>query len=154
MASKREAFHHYENEGKTLSSNEEYEDRRTRRRNVRLNPLVYGNPPAVELTPGEKFRTEAFLTVIDQLRTSLKERITAYQEIYERFGLFAELRDTESEIESLKRNAKNLVYTYPNDLEPDLVNELMQFRHVIGFYKRNDDECPEMFQYRIIMENE
>lgn len=93
--SKRDAFETYEIAGKELSNTEEYQSVRVRRPSVKLWPLDYGETPAVQLSPRDKFRTECFLPVIDQLNLALAERMMAYEAICERFGFLAELNDIE-----------------------------------------------------------
>ncbi len=58
---KRNEFETSETAGKKLSGTQEYESVRTRSKNVQLQPLDYGKASAVQLTPAEKFPTEAFL---------------------------------------------------------------------------------------------
>lgn len=51
-------------------------------------------------------------------------------------------------MKALARKAKNPMDIYLNDFEPDPVNEFMQFKHIIKFYKM---KC---FNIEVIMENE
>lgn len=82
VESKRDEFEKYEEGGKELSGADEYEIVRSRPRSKRQQPLDYGRTAAVELSPREKFRTEAFLQVLDQLTVSLTERLEAYKAQY------------------------------------------------------------------------
>lgn len=47
--------------------------------------------------PHVKFRTQAFLSVIDLLTTSLQELIDVYKEVDGRFGFLEKLDDIEPE---------------------------------------------------------
>lgn len=49
-------------------------------------PLDYGHAEEAQLTASEKFRSECYLTVIDQLITSIAHRISAYEEVDNYFG--------------------------------------------------------------------
>lgn len=84
----RNNFNHYESLGKDRSGLEEYSDKskRVRRTNTRLNPLDYPNQEEIILRGSENFRIKCFLPVIDQLTTSLHDRISAYEEIGNHFG--------------------------------------------------------------------
>ncbi|XP_043483555.1 uncharacterized protein LOC122512016 [Leptopilina heterotoma] len=151
VESKRDAFERYEIAGKELSNTEEYESVRVRRPSVKLRPLDYGQAPAVQLSARDKFRTECFLPVIDQLNLALAERIMAYEAICERFGFLVELNDIEPCQLELKAN--NLVDAYPEDLERNLTNELV---HLVAFskqYEKREGESTEVFLYRLILEN-
>ncbi|XP_051165718.1 uncharacterized protein LOC127284365 [Leptopilina boulardi] len=131
VESKRDAFETYEVAGKELSNVQEYEIVRVRRPNVTRRPLDCVQAPSVQLLPRDKFRTESFLPVFDQLVSSLTERIAAYEVIYERFGFLAELSTIESA--ELERKANNLVDVYPEDLDGNLANELL---HLVAFSKQ------------------
>ncbi|XP_043483534.1 uncharacterized protein LOC122511996 [Leptopilina heterotoma] len=151
VESKRDSFETYEIAGKELSNTEEYESVRVRRPSVKLRPLDYGQAPAVQLSARDKFRTECFLPVIDQLNLALAERIMAYEAICERFGFLAELNDIEPC--ELEIKANNLVDAYPEDLERNLTNELV---HLVAFskqYEKREGESTEVFLYRLILEN-
>ena len=95
---------------------------RARRRSVRQTPLDYGQTPEVQLSPSDRFRTQSFLPVIDQLDQSLTQHIAAYDAVSRRFGFLGKL--TAAEIQSA---ATDLVATYSDDLEDCLGNELVQF---------------------------
>jgi len=127
ILSKRDSFDEYEQQGSDMSGTSEYAQsyNRARRRSVRQSPLDYGQTPEVELSPSDRFRTQSFLPVIDQLDQSLTQRIAAYDAVSRRFGFLGKLNImTAAEIQSA---ATDLVATYSDDLEDCLGNELVQF---------------------------
>lgn len=151
VISKRDKFDEYEAAGKELSDTDEYESIRGRRRNVRLESLDSGRTPEVDMTAREKFRIQAFIQVIDQFSTSLSQRIEAYKTICDKFGFLSELSSCKPD--TLREKGRNLVNSYPEDLDESLVNELLQFAEFIKNYEKGNEESTEMFQYRIILQN-
>ena len=80
VASKRDSFNIYEKQGEELSGSAYYMQMQNRhkRRNVRPNPLDYGQAGDVVLSPSLKYRTESFLPGVDQFFASLDQRLQAY----------------------------------------------------------------------------
>jgi len=129
ILSKRDCFDGYEKQGSDVSGTSEYarshNRARCRRRNVRLTPLDYGQTPEVELSPSDRFRTQSFLPVIDQLHQALTQRIKAYDTVSQRFGFLGKLNTMNDE--EIQSAATDLVATYSDDLDDCLGNELVQF---------------------------
>ncbi|XP_017467866.1 PREDICTED: uncharacterized protein LOC108360188 [Rhagoletis zephyria] len=150
VKSKRDAFDTYEEAAKDLSEVSDYENVRVRSANVRLQPLG-SQVSAVQLSARDKFRTEAFLPVIDKLTSALEDKISCYKLVFERFNFIGELMLMESE--DINLHAKKLVETYPNDLESSLGNELIQLRDFAYLHEKRENESTELFLYRIIKEN-
>ena len=136
-----------------MSGLKDYAPIRYRKKNVRLNSLNNNQTAATQLSPKEKFRSESFISIIDQLVVSLTERIAAYKTICQRFGFLNKFEKLETS--ELQSAANYLVSIYPNDLESSLGNELIQFSSFIRIYIETlkDNEQWEMFLYRIIEEN-
>jgi hypothetical protein len=61
VESKRESFTEYERQGVEIAGTAKYVQTRTRRRNVMLNPLDYGQAPEAVLSDSQKFRVQNFL---------------------------------------------------------------------------------------------
>jgi hAT family C-terminal dimerisation region len=78
-----------------------------------------------DLSPRETFKTQTYLVMIDSLLAELEKRMKAYDDICKTFGFLSEL--TSLSIEQIEDKAKNLVSSYPDDLEDTLVAELIQF---------------------------
>ena len=137
-----------------MSGSADYVQTKTRhkRRNVRLNPLDYGHAEEVQLSPSEKYRTESFLPVIDKFIASLDQRLQAYKQISSQFSLFSHLKQLSSD--ELQAVAKQLVRSYPDDIDIAFIEELCQF---VAFANIFTDEEPkdistELFLYRLIID--
>jgi len=78
----RNKYEEYEEKAKQMSGLKDYAPIRYRKKNVRLNLLNNNQTAATQLSPKEKFRSESFISVIDQLVVSLTERIAAYKTIF------------------------------------------------------------------------
>ncbi|PIK45327.1 hypothetical protein BSL78_17828 [Apostichopus japonicus] len=135
---KRESFHVYEEKGKEMSGTDEYVQTRNRQRNVRLNPLHYGqsDPEEAALSPSEKFRVQNFLPVIDQFLSSLEQRLEAYENTCSLFGFLRKLETLDcNEIEAA---AAKLVSEYKVDLDQSLGVELVQFAAFFTHFPEDD----------------
>lgn len=154
VESKRNDFDKYEEAAKKISHTDEYVQSltRTRTKNVRLNPLDYGKAQDANLSPKEKYKVSAFIPVVDQLSVSLTERLHAYEAVRSRFGFLNHIEKMDAE--NLHAAAEALVKVYPDDLEPSLGNELVQFVSLIDSYKKEKDfgtdQSPELFYYQIL----
>ena len=84
----------------------DYEDlsQRSRQRSSRQT-FFDGSAPSVQLIGKEKFKIETFLPIIDTLTLHLKQRLSSYKDINDRFDLFFYLRNLTSE---------ELTDTFPN----------------------------------------
>lgn len=155
---KRESFEKYEQKAVTLTDCVEYEaeSKRTQKRNVRLAPLDCVQAPEVDLTPSEKFRTQSFLTTIDELDGALTKRLQAYELIDTRFGFLNKL-DMLSDDEVLAAS-KTLVDSYNEDLDEELGNEVVQFKNFSNQFKNEYEKSEkqvskERWMYQIMLEN-
>lgn len=64
---------------------------------------------------------ECFISVIDQIVTSLSERVAAYEQVENNFGFLKNLRNlADSEI---KKHSEKLLTIYETDLKDYLVEE-------------------------------
>ncbi|KAE9521910.1 hypothetical protein AGLY_017717 [Aphis glycines] len=136
-----------------MSGKTDYPEIRIRSQNVRLTPLENRNQETIRLSQREKFRSENFLPVIDQLYTSLTDRIKAYDIICKRFGFFRKLGNIEPS--ELLLSATNLVNIYSEDLEATLGNELLQFNSLVNLRQKDcgKEESWELFLFRILYED-
>ncbi|XP_050063061.1 zinc finger MYM-type protein 1-like [Aphis gossypii] len=150
---KRNSFDDYEETAKKMSGKTDYPEIRIRSQNVRLTPLENRNQETTQLSQREKFRSENFLPVIDQLYTSLTDRIKAYDIICKRFGFFRKLGNIEPS--ELLLSATNLVNIYSEDLEATLGNELLQFNSLVNLRQKDcgKEESWELFLFRILYED-
>ncbi|XP_066947126.1 uncharacterized protein [Macrobrachium rosenbergii] len=129
IETKREKYEEYEAAGIRLSGTEEYTEVRHCVRNVRLNPLDYGNAKDAQMSRKVKFCANSFLPVIDQIVQSLSDRIVAYDVVCERFGFLNRLEDMDAD--EINSAAASLVSFYKDDLEPGLKDELVHFVELI-----------------------
>ena len=126
VESLREKFSEYEEKGRMLSEVHQYrsEKRRKRRRNVRLNPLDYGQSEESTFSSSEKFRVESFINVVDEFVTSLNQRLVAYEETSEKFSVFR--CDSSSDVTTIQNAAKQLVNQFSDDLDLSFPSECIQ----------------------------
>ena len=84
----------------------------------------------VVLQGREKFRVETFIVIVNQLQTSLRGRIDAYEDVRKVFIVIAEFRVLD--YDQLREHAQTLAETYSTDLEPSrpmFCDEMVQFVH-------------------------
>ena len=157
----RENFENYETVGKEKSDSQVYElnQKRTRRQNLRLNPLDYGKEKNTEFTDFQKFRVECYLPVIDQIITSLTQRIAAYEKVENYFGFLRKLDNLSPQ--EIKEHSLKLIEVYEDDLEENLTKELVQFKEftkvfIINDISRSEEEktCFEYKMYQLIIEKD
>ena len=94
-----------------------------------MNPLDYVRSAETVFSSAENFRINSHLPVIDELTSSLTERIEAYDQVNGYFGFLSKL-DTEEILssEEILKKADNLLKLYENDIEEGLKTELLQFK--------------------------
>ena len=102
-----------------------------------------------DLSPRETFKTQTYLVMIDSLLAELEKRMKAYDDICKTFGFLSEL--TSLSIEQIEDKAKNLVSSYPDDLEDTLVAELIQFAAFMRTQKPvTVNKSAELTMYRLL----
>ena len=79
----------------------------------------------VALLPREFFRINSFNVIMDALQSSLMQRGEAYLKIAEKFSFITRLDSSETTIE---QGVKNLVSSYPDDIDASLKGELLYFK--------------------------
>jgi hypothetical protein len=106
----------------------EYDSEKQRKRkiNVHLSPLYSVQTPEIEMSSLNKFRIQSFFPVIDQLESSLQQKIEAYELVDNRFGFLYKLDILDDK--NIIIAAQNLVKLYDNDFDDQLENELIQLR--------------------------
>ena len=83
----------------------------------------------VELSPGDLYRINNYVPIIDHLCTALRTRMEAYKSLSEKFGFLSTITKLTSE--ELHEAAANLVQHYPQDLEDELESEVVHFASLI-----------------------
>ncbi|CAH1115706.1 unnamed protein product [Psylliodes chrysocephalus] len=79
-------------------------------------------------SPKDTLKVSGFIPVIDPLCVSLAKRLHAYDAIRLKFGFLNHLE--EMDVANLYAATDELVKVYKDDLEPFLVNELVQFNYI------------------------
>uniref|UniRef100_A0ABD2W6P2 HAT C-terminal dimerisation domain-containing protein n=1 Tax=Trichogramma kaykai TaxID=54128 RepID=A0ABD2W6P2_9HYME len=119
-----EKFNEFEAKAKQLGDIEKSDYADTRRRKIKKR-LADGSTQSSTLSGPDKFRIKSFYPIIDRLVSELKHRSEAYAYITKLFGFLQRLltiSDTE-----LAEKCIELVKTYSNDLNENLLNEVRQF---------------------------
>ncbi|KAL4111885.1 hypothetical protein QTP88_015761 [Uroleucon formosanum] len=94
----------------------------------------------------KKFKNETFLPICDTFILCLNERKMAYIEINKIFGFFLNMGEIDNEI--LREKSKQLVAIYSEYLEPDLENEIIQFKTTVKHFSA--EEKSSMFNILFI----
>jgi len=77
----------------------------------------------------EKMKNEVFLVILDYLISDLNRRKKAYSNINNNFGFFLNLEKESTE--NIKNYAEKLIDIYPDDIEKDFIEEVIQFKDII-----------------------
>lgn len=122
----KQSFLQIESDAKDLTSCEVYQEerKRSRRRNPRYDDSANIEDTA-SISPSKKFEQKTFNVIIENLLSELSKRQSAYEKLCNTFGILHSLPDASEE--ELSIGATNLITSYPNDLEVELHDELIQF---------------------------
>jgi len=148
----RDRFDFYEHMAIGKVQHTEYKAEQHRSRKRKRMPDE-GSANEADLGPRETFRTQTYVIMIDSLLAELKKRMKAYDYICKAFGFLSEL--TSLSTEEIEDKAKNLVSSYPDDLEDTLVAELIQFAAFMRNRIRKPltdtvKESPELAMYKLL----
>lgn len=128
----RDEFTHYKNLGKQKSGSDVYFQNHKHKchENVRQNPLDYCRTESLQWSDSDKFRVDCFLSVIDQIVSSLHERIATYEEVESIFGFLRKLNSLTllwyNIVKSVvKTISLKVIKIYKDDLEDNLIPELI-----------------------------
>jgi hypothetical protein len=85
--------------------------------------------PSLSLSASDKFRAQSFYPIIDRLTTDneMTKKREAYKILCERFNFLLDRSMTRDE---LIHKAKELVNTYPSDLEDGFIEEFLLFSRI------------------------
>jgi len=150
VSNMRDRHVEFEERAKQLSGNVNYKTtlQRQRKRNTIFDSDVSNSQSeSIVLIGADKFRACTFLVIIDRLIAALKQRIVAYQTVYDRFRalLVADAINSQPEL------AKRLAEYNPKDLSTDLLyGELVQWS---SFAKLRKCHSP-LAQISLLHENE
>ena len=157
VQSLKSEFDRFEESGKQLIGNGTYKEDITRKRKKKRQ-FDESLSEEVERSGRERFRTEVFMRIIDQLNTALVYRTTAYSDVCTKFGFLHTV--TTIECSGLRSHCDHLVESYPNDIETSLGDEMVQFTSYassqIDIFKKkteNSDCSSELIIYRMLIQH-
>ena len=110
-----------------------------------------GESEDTSLYSSSRFEVDSYSPIIDQILSSMKTRIEAYNRFQRKFSFLMEL-NTMSKCK-IEANAKTLLQYYPDNLEESLPEEMIYFSTLIKQHHFNS-ECKEIQMFRFINENE
>ena len=147
----RTKFQKFERKGQVLSGCHHYTEEisRNKRKKVRLDSE--GEFEDTSLDPSNRFEVDSYLPIIDQILSSMKTRIEAYDRLQRKVSSLMEL-NTMSNCK-IEASAKALLRYYPDDLEELLPEEMIHFSTLIKQHHFNS-EYKEIQMFRFINENE
>ena len=92
------------------------------------------------LLPRDKFRIKSFIPIIDALKTNLKKRAVAYEEITNIFSFLIDLNAPKSYI---TERVNVLLNNYPDDVDGNLTGEVKYF-HAYIKQNHSESECRDL----------
>lgn len=153
-------FHDLELKAKEISGCDKYQDelRRQRKPNRKFinecGSLTVGALVEPQ-TATQKFKVKTFIPILDSLLSALYKRKTAYTILRSQFGFIRQLRLLSTD--EIKSCATDFVKSYPCDVEPSLVDELIQFSYLLksdfGKDLKFEDDLPELKMYKLLKES-
>ena len=151
VESLRSEFSSFEQQAKSLTGNENYQDelRRQRRRNPRYDDV--DEVANESISPAEDFKKNTFSVILDNLKSELTKRTKAYEKLSKTFGFLHNLH--EASVEDINSGSQNLIVAYPDDLEDSLGDELIQFSALLKTNlgsSMSDDKNRETQMYRLL----
>ena len=115
-------FQKFEGRGQVLSGCHHYTEEisRKKRRKVRLDSE--GESEDTLLDPSSRFEVDSYLPIMDQILSSMKSRIAAYDRLQRKFSFLMEFNAMS--YCKIEASAKTLLQYYPDDLEDPLMTSL------------------------------
>ena len=147
----RPQFQKFERRGQILSGCHHYTEEisRKKRRKVRLDSEDESEDTSLD--PSSRFEVDSYFPIIDQILSSMKIRIEAYDRLQRKFSFLMELNTMSDR--KIEASAKMLLQYYADDLEESLPEEMIHFSTLIKQHHFNS-ECKEIQMFRFINENE
>lgn len=111
----------------------EYKDTRQRRRKKMPND---GSAPEVSFSPREQFKITCYYSIIDKLNAEMRKRGEIYKETADKFSFLNKIPDADKimcpdQTAEYSQHSTNLVNTYPEDLNTELITEIQQFHSYV-----------------------
>ncbi|CAK8695124.1 unnamed protein product [Clavelina lepadiformis] len=147
----RPQFQTFEGRGQALSGCHHYTEEISRKKRRKVGLDSEGESEDTSLDPSSRFKVDSYLPIIDQILSSMKTRLEAYDGLQRKFSFLIEL-NTMSNCK-IETSAKSLLQYYPDDLEESLPEEMIHFSTLIKQHHFNS-ECKEIQMFKFINENE
>ena len=130
LRSEFELFELFERKVQELIISDVYNEQNARKR-VRSTRITFreGNKEEVSLSLREHFRITVFLQIIDSILAAMQRRVIAYSGVRDKFSFLHNIVDLP---DSCLREACKLVRAYSTDLEPSLIEEMIQFKYFLN----------------------
>ena len=119
-------FLSFEAEAKTLTDCETYERQRRR------NPCFVDSDNQTGPDHVSSFEDSTFKVILHCLKSELQKRQNAYKKLSNLFGFLKNLEKANNE--KIRECSQSLVMAYPEDLEDDLSEELIQFSALLKIF--------------------
>lgn len=136
----RDKFDDFESSAKEKNPGTDYKDlsQRKKVRNSRQS-FFDGTGSSVRLYGKDKFKVETFFPIIDGLSVHLKQRLSVYKDINQRFSLFFNLKTLNSE--ALRQCCKEFSKIYYGDVnEAELEMECLHLKEYLEHvYSENEE---------------
>ena len=110
-----------------------------------------GESENTSLDPASRFEVDSYLPIIDQILSSMKTLLEAYDSLQRQFSFLIKL-NTMSNCK-IEASAKSLLQYYPDDVEESLTEEMIYFSTMIKQHHFNS-ECKKIQMFKFINENE
>lgn len=144
MYDQRNNFEIFLNEAQQLSGIDTFSGDKARKK-IRKTFFDENLEGEIFYSSKDKMKNETFIPIMDALITQLKKRNMAYTELYNKFGFFSEVEKMKSF--DLRKQALELVKMYPEDLETELVEEIIQFKKHISNLPEGMKNMQGMLKY-------
>ena len=144
-------FQKFERRGQVLNGCHHYTEEisRKKKRKVRLDSE--GESEDTSLDPSSRFEVDSYLPIINQILSSMKTRLKAYNHFQRKFLFLMKLNTMPNC--KIEASAKTLLPYYSDDLEELLPEEIIHFSTLIKQHHFNS-ECKEIQIFRFINKNE
>ena len=147
----RPQFQTFEGRGQALSGCHHYTEEISRKKRRKVGLDSEGESEDTSLDSSSRFEVDSYLPIIDQILSSMKTRLEAYDGLQRKFSFLIEL-NTMSNCK-IEASAKSLLQYYPDDLEESLPEEMIHFSTLIKQHHFNS-KCKEIQMFKFINENE
>ena len=147
----RSQFQKFKARGQVLSGCHHYTEEISRKKRKKVRLESEDESEDTLLDSSSRFEVPSYLPIIDQILSSMKTRMEAYDCLQRKFSFAMELNTMSNR--KIEASVKTLLQYYPDDLEESLPEEMI---HVSTLIKRHhfNSECKEIQIFRFINENE